>query len=246
MGQLEIPELWATIVDGISLVQTFLQLAEFSLVQCLHEGFRNRRINIVFDVYGEMSIKDAAWFYRRCGHGMTGIQFKNIALHKVPAVMDAPMQSFQQNSPDQVPGGAVKWPTTERETSGKPQVTCKQLCSRIITEQWEELSWSELIISRRSWHVPICLCSPRSRICCCHCCGQICPVSWFCALGSASKSLDTWTRSVEQKPGQGFLTSPNSAIQSGEVSAMLWFDIVSVFARQWEDNSIEANKVWLG
>jgi len=62
----DIPELSATIIDGMSLVQklkgndqTFWQLAESTLSHVLHEGSKSHRIDVVFDVYREMSIKDA-------------------------------------------------------------------------------------------------------------------------------------------------------------------------------------------
>ncbi|KAK5862616.1 hypothetical protein PBY51_017989 [Eleginops maclovinus] len=61
-----IPEPSATIIDGMSLVQqmkgddkTFTQLAESALAKVLHEGAKSQRIDFVFDVYKETSIKDA-------------------------------------------------------------------------------------------------------------------------------------------------------------------------------------------
>jgi len=84
----EIPEPSATIVDGMSVVQklkgndqTFLQLAELALSHVLHEESKSRRIDVAFDVYREMSVKDAEQSNR--GSDM-GIQFKNIAPgHKI-------------------------------------------------------------------------------------------------------------------------------------------------------------------
>jgi len=61
----EIPEPSATSIDGMSLVQKlqgndqiFLQVAESALSHVLHEGSKSHRIDVVFDVYKEMSIKD--------------------------------------------------------------------------------------------------------------------------------------------------------------------------------------------
>ena len=78
-----IPMLSATFIDGMSLVQkmkgndqTFSQLAESALIQILHEGARSERIDVVFDVYREESIKNA----ERVNKGCTiGIPFRNIA-----------------------------------------------------------------------------------------------------------------------------------------------------------------------
>ncbi|KAJ8413153.1 hypothetical protein AAFF_G00091490 [Aldrovandia affinis] len=78
-----IPGPSATIIYGMSLVQkmkgndqTFSQLPASALTQILHEGARSQRINVVFDVYQEDSIKNAERVNRRC---TTGIQFRNIA-----------------------------------------------------------------------------------------------------------------------------------------------------------------------
>lgn len=78
-----IPEPSACIIDGMSVVQkmkannkTFAQLAESVLFVVLHEGAQSLRIDVVFDVYLETSIKDA----ERCNRGSSSaIQFKNIA-----------------------------------------------------------------------------------------------------------------------------------------------------------------------
>jgi len=74
-----IPEPSATIIEGMSLVQkmkgndqTFSQLADSALTQILHEGARSQRIDVVFDVYREDSIKNAERTNTGC---TTGIQF---------------------------------------------------------------------------------------------------------------------------------------------------------------------------
>jgi len=61
--------------------QTFWQLAESALSHVLHEGSKSHRLDVVFDVYREMSIEDA----ERSNSGAdTGIQFQNIAPgHKI-------------------------------------------------------------------------------------------------------------------------------------------------------------------
>jgi len=67
------------IIDGMGLVQklsgnnkTFAELAKSALSRVLHEGAPSRRIDVVFDVYLEESIKNA----ERCNSGSgSGIQF---------------------------------------------------------------------------------------------------------------------------------------------------------------------------
>jgi len=55
--------------------QTFWQLAESALSHVLHERSKSHLIDVVFDVYRKMSIKDA----ERSNSGTdTGIQFQNI------------------------------------------------------------------------------------------------------------------------------------------------------------------------
>jgi hypothetical protein len=79
----DIPTPSACIIDGMILVhklkgdgKTFAQLAESALNQVLHEGNDSTRIDIVFDVHRDTSIKNA----ERCNRGSnTGTQWKNIA-----------------------------------------------------------------------------------------------------------------------------------------------------------------------
>ena len=56
--------------------KTFAQLAESVMSLVLHEGSQSHRIDVVFDVCRETSIKNA----ERCNQGSsTAIQYKNIA-----------------------------------------------------------------------------------------------------------------------------------------------------------------------
>ena len=48
------------------------------------------------------------------------------------------MQSCQQNSPDQVPCGAVEGPTADRETPREG--TLCYLLAAVLQDQWEEVS----------------------------------------------------------------------------------------------------------
>jgi hypothetical protein len=72
----------ATIIDGMGLIQklkgndkTFSQLAGTAMSHAVHEGAKNRRIDVGFDVYKNTSIKDAEQANRSAG---TGIPLKNI------------------------------------------------------------------------------------------------------------------------------------------------------------------------
>lgn len=73
-----IPEASATIIDGMSLVQKLKRQNLFTgtrVSHAVHEGAKRRRIDVVFDVYKDISIKDAERANRSEG---TGTHFKNI------------------------------------------------------------------------------------------------------------------------------------------------------------------------
>ena len=68
----DIPDPSTCTIDGMSLVQkmngnnnTFAQLAENVMSLVLHEGSQSHRIDVVFNVYRETSIKNA----ERCNRG---------------------------------------------------------------------------------------------------------------------------------------------------------------------------------
>ena len=71
------------VIDGMALVQkfkvsdqmTFAQIADAALSRVLQEGGNNRRINVVFDVYNEISIKSAEREQREEGESVT---YKNL------------------------------------------------------------------------------------------------------------------------------------------------------------------------
>ena len=83
-----IPDPSVTVIDGMSIVQkmkgndkTFSQVAESTLSHVLHEGAKSQRIDVIFDVYRDKSIKDGERDNR--GADMS-IQFRNIAPgHKI-------------------------------------------------------------------------------------------------------------------------------------------------------------------
>ena len=78
-----IPTESTCIIDAMLLIQringcnkTFTQLADSALQMVLVEGMRSQRIDVVFDVYEDISIKNL----KRCSRGATtgNIQYKNI------------------------------------------------------------------------------------------------------------------------------------------------------------------------
>ena len=78
-----IPTPSTSIIDGMSLVQkmngnnkTFAQVAESAFTYVLHEGAESERIDVVFDVYRQTSIKDAERL--NWGRDIT-LQYKNLA-----------------------------------------------------------------------------------------------------------------------------------------------------------------------
>ena len=60
--------------------KTFLQISESILSSVLCEGSQNDRIDVVFDVYRDMSIKNAERLNRVTG---TDVQYKNITGRRV-------------------------------------------------------------------------------------------------------------------------------------------------------------------
>ena len=77
-----IPGPCATIIDGMSIVQrmkgdhkTFAELADTILKMILNEHPQSSRVDVVFDVYREVSIKNAE---RKKRNTVPGTQFKNI------------------------------------------------------------------------------------------------------------------------------------------------------------------------
>ena len=77
-----IPNPSACIIEGMSMVQrlkgdhkTFAEIADALMTMILREGATSKRIDVVFDVYRETSIKDTE---REKRGGYTGIEYKNI------------------------------------------------------------------------------------------------------------------------------------------------------------------------
>ena len=85
----EIPSSSVYVIDGMALVQelkvsdqmTFGQIADTALSRVLQEGGNSRRIDVVFDVYNEISLKSAERERREEGESVT---YKNLtAVQKI-------------------------------------------------------------------------------------------------------------------------------------------------------------------
>ena len=140
----EIPKPSTCIIDGMSLVQkincnnkTFSQVADSTLASILHEGSQSKRIDVVFDVYQETSIKDA----ERCNRGSrTSLQYKNIA----PGHNVQQWRKFLGSSCNKI--SLIKFLVSEwrhlkyQQKIGDKSlfVTCEDACYKLTADSWEE------------------------------------------------------------------------------------------------------------
>lgn len=165
-----IPEPSATIIGGMSLIQkmkgndqTFSQLADSALTQILHEGARSQRIDVVFDVYREDSIKIAERANRGC---TTGIQFRNIAPgHRIQQWRK--FITHSANKANLIRFLVAEWKTPKLREKLKDKqlyVASEENCLHITKDQW-----AEVVKSRRGRHKNNFACSSwrRGRLQCC-------------------------------------------------------------------------------
>jgi len=107
------------------------------LSHVLHEGAKSSRIDVVFDVYKETSIKDAERVKRGAD---TGIQFKNIASgHKIQQWRK--LLSSPSNKTSLTKFLVEDWKGSKQRQKLKDKVlhvTCEQFCFKITQEQWDE------------------------------------------------------------------------------------------------------------
>ena len=127
--------------------KTFLHISESILSSVLCEGSQNNRIDVVFDVYRNMSIKIAERLNRVTG---TDVQYKNIiGGHVIQQWRKFLCNSYNKSS-------LIKFLTEEwkqeqyRERLGSKSldVTCESACFKITKEGWSEVS--ELITSQEA------------------------------------------------------------------------------------------------
>ena len=78
-----IPDPYATLIDAMGLIQklhgenlSFDELSDYVLTQMLHAGQTSNRIDVVFDIYRDQSIKTAEREHRGSHEGVTFKQIK--------------------------------------------------------------------------------------------------------------------------------------------------------------------------
>ena len=147
-----LPNLSACIIDGMSVVQkingsnqTFAELAKSALKLVLNEGGQSQRIDVVFDVYLETSIKDAERSNRGSG---TGVKFRTIiASHKIKQWRN--FLSEADNKTSLIKFLVEEWKSSSnRAMVGNKQlhVTCGEKCWKITSDgcyEVHELSSSQ-------------------------------------------------------------------------------------------------------
>ena len=141
-----IPKPSATIIDGMSLIQkmkgnekTFSQLAESAMLMVLHEGAESERIDVVFDVYRDTSIKNA----ERSNRGADmAIQFRNIAPgHNIQQWRKLLCSSSNKANLIKFLVEEWKLPKYREKLNNKLLlVTCEEVCYQISKEHCEEVS----------------------------------------------------------------------------------------------------------
>lgn len=134
----------AYLIDGMALVQkmkvdylTFGEIADKILSRVLHEGYGSSRVDVVFDVYRDISIKSAE---RELRGESDAITFKNLAAgQKVKQ-----FKNFLRNGDNKtslVRFVVQHWQTAlSRERLGDKElhVTCGSRCYKMTTERVEE------------------------------------------------------------------------------------------------------------
>ncbi|KAK3741541.1 hypothetical protein QZH41_002925 [Actinostola sp. cb2023] len=139
----EIPQPSACIIDGMSLVQkvqaenkTFAELSEHLLVSALRAATGSARVDVVFDVYNDNSIKNS----ERVRRG-SGILFTNIAPgHKIQQWRR--LLACSASKTHLINFLAHDWQKPEiREKLGDKElyVTCREMCFRITKDSCERI-----------------------------------------------------------------------------------------------------------
>ena len=109
------------------------------LHEVLHEGARSQRIDVVFDVYREDSIKNAE---RENRGSASAVQFRNIAPgHRIQPWRK--ILSSSDNKTNLIRFLVAEWKTPEQRdklTDKQLYVTCEESCLCITKRQWSEVA----------------------------------------------------------------------------------------------------------
>lgn len=142
----EIPSRSVYVIDGMALIQklkvsdqmTFGQIADAALSRVLQEGGNSRRIDVVFDVYNEISIKSAERERREEGESVT---YKNLtAGQKIKQ-----FRNFLQNGQNKNSLIAFfndywrKPPSREKLASKELYTTCGTKCYKLTADTVQEV-----------------------------------------------------------------------------------------------------------
>lgn len=136
----------ATLIDGMSMIhklkgdnKTFSQLADSILTHVLHEGSQSHRIDVIFDVYKETSIKDV----ERANRGAsTGPQFRNISAGQIIQQWKKLLCS-PSNKASLIKFLVNEWKGSNLRNKLEEKVmyvTCEQLCFKLTKDKWEEVA----------------------------------------------------------------------------------------------------------
>lgn len=141
-----IPTPSACIIDGMSLIQkmngdnrTFAQVAKSALLSVLQEGEKSERLDVVFDVYHQTSIKDA----ERVNRGAdSALQHKNlVGGHYVRQWRKFLCSSSNKNSLIKFLVAEWKHPQYRQLLHGKTlYMTCEETCYKLTKEKCEEVT----------------------------------------------------------------------------------------------------------
>ncbi|KAG0727311.1 hypothetical protein GWK47_034921 [Chionoecetes opilio] len=173
----------------------------------VHEGAKSRRIDVVFDVYKETSIKDAERATEVQAQGSISRTFNlgtNIPQWRKFLVVPPTRQVSQ------VPGRRMEKTTAQGEARGKElYVTCEQLCFKIPQKSSGKRLLSLSQVKKKQTHAPFSMHFMQQNL------GTSLSsstaedtTSWSCVWACATRSHPTCSRSVGRRTGQDSWISP--------------------------------------
>ena len=141
----EIPRPSVFMIDCMALVQklkvsdqmTFGQIADAALSSVLQEGGNSRRIDVVFDVYNEISIKSAERERREEGESVT---YKNLtAGQKIKQFRNFLQNGQNKNSLITFFNGYWKKPPSRELPNKELYTTCGTKCYKLMADTVQEV-----------------------------------------------------------------------------------------------------------